>query len=127
MLKCLWEGKALTRAAQPRTAPTSMLRQESSHPGLGQAAQAQPARTSARPSLAAAKGKALPGQERTQCQGRPRQHSGQRRQWAGNQGTFARGEVKYQVKASMAARTRILPNKEDRRAPLCHGHVRISC
>lgn len=35
--------------------------------------------------------------------------------------------VKYQVKISMAARTRILPSKEDRRTPLCYGHVRSSC
>lgn len=35
--------------------------------------------------------------------------------------------VKYQVKTSMAARTRILPNREDRRTPLCYGHIRSSC
>ena len=132
MLKCLWKGKVLTRAVA-----TSLLRQNSSHTGLGQDAWALPAHTSGSPLLTATKGKVSPGQERKQCQGSQSQCSSQ---WQTPQSadTGTRhpllGEkpadncnVKYQVRTSTAARTRILPNKEDRRTPLCYGHVKSSC
>lgn len=86
--------------------------------------------------LTAAKGKVFPAQERKQCQGSQSQCSSQ---WQAVQSldTGTRdpllGEKPVEVpskkkkKTSTAARTRILPNKGDRRTLLCYGLVKSSC